>query len=140
MTVTIYHNPNCGTSRNTLAMIRQSGEEPKVIEYLKHPPGRAKLVELIGMESSRICACERTTGAATVAPRPASTSRRDSPPSRRSRRDDAATPKLLNGSKCRLFVMPATSQRWRAPSQRIGARREKSALRFEVDKLDSCCS
>jgi arsenate reductase (glutaredoxin) len=47
MTVTIYHNPNCGTSRNTLAMIRQSGEEPAVIEYLKHPPGRAKLVELI---------------------------------------------------------------------------------------------
>lgn len=35
MTVTIYHNPNCGTSRNALAMIRQSGEEPAVIEYLK---------------------------------------------------------------------------------------------------------
>ena len=47
MTVTIYHNPACGTSRNTLAMIRASGEEPAVIEYLKHPPGRAKLVELI---------------------------------------------------------------------------------------------
>lgn len=47
MTVTIYHNPDCGTSRNTLAMIRQSGEEPVVIEYLKNPPGRAKLVELI---------------------------------------------------------------------------------------------
>ena len=47
MTITIYHNPNCGTSRNTLGMIRQSGEEPVVIEYLKHPPGRAKLVELI---------------------------------------------------------------------------------------------
>ena len=38
MTITIYHNPNCGTSRNTLAMIRQSGEEPVVIEYLKTPP------------------------------------------------------------------------------------------------------
>ena len=37
MTVTIYHNPACGTSRNTLAMIRQSGEEPEVIEYLKTP-------------------------------------------------------------------------------------------------------
>ena len=37
MTVTIYHNPACGTSRNTLAMIRQSGEEPVVIEYLKEP-------------------------------------------------------------------------------------------------------
>ncbi|WP_376703763.1 arsenate reductase (glutaredoxin) [Mesorhizobium sp. ISC25] len=47
MTITIYHNPDCGTSRNTLAMIRQSGEEPKVIEYLKNPPSREKLVELI---------------------------------------------------------------------------------------------
>ena len=47
MTVTIYHNPACGTSRNTLAMIRESGEEPEVIEYLKTPPSRARLVELI---------------------------------------------------------------------------------------------
>lgn len=47
MTITIYHNPECGTSRNTLAMIRQSGEEPEVIEYLKTPPSREKLVELI---------------------------------------------------------------------------------------------
>jgi arsenate reductase (glutaredoxin) len=47
MTVTIYHNPACGTSRNTLAIIRQSGEEPEVIEYLKTPPSRARLVELI---------------------------------------------------------------------------------------------
>jgi arsenate reductase len=47
MTVTIYHNPECGTSRNTLAMIRQSGEEPEVIEYLKTPPSREKLLELI---------------------------------------------------------------------------------------------
>ena len=46
MTVTIYHNPACGTSRNTLAMIRQSGEEPEVIEYLKTPPSRARLLEL----------------------------------------------------------------------------------------------
>jgi arsenate reductase (glutaredoxin) len=45
--VTIYHNPACGTSRNTLAMIRQSGEEPEVIEYLKNPPDRARLIELI---------------------------------------------------------------------------------------------
>ncbi|OJU30006.1 MAG: arsenate reductase (glutaredoxin) [Nitrobacter sp. 62-13] len=43
MTVTIYHNPACGTSRNTLAMIRQSGEEPVIVEYLKHPPDRARL-------------------------------------------------------------------------------------------------
>jgi arsenate reductase (glutaredoxin) len=47
MTITIYHNPACGTSRNTLAMIRQSGEEPEVIEYLKTPPSRDRLVELI---------------------------------------------------------------------------------------------
>ncbi len=47
MTITIYHNPDCGTSRNTLAMIRQSGEEPVVIEYLKTPPSRERLVELI---------------------------------------------------------------------------------------------
>ena len=47
MTITIYHNPACGTSRNTLAMIRQSGEEPEVIEYLKTPPSRARLIELI---------------------------------------------------------------------------------------------
>jgi arsenate reductase len=47
MSVTIYHNPACGTSRNTLAMIRQSGEEPEVIEYLKTPPNRAQLLELI---------------------------------------------------------------------------------------------
>ena len=47
MSVTIYHNPDCGTSRNALAMIRQSGEEPEVIEYLTNPPSRAKLVELV---------------------------------------------------------------------------------------------
>ena len=47
MSITIYHNPACGTSRNTLAMIRQSGEEPEIIEYLRDPPGRARLIELI---------------------------------------------------------------------------------------------
>ena len=47
MSVTIYHNPDCGTSRNTLAAIRQSCEEPEVIEYLKTPPNRERLVELI---------------------------------------------------------------------------------------------
>jgi arsenate reductase (glutaredoxin) len=45
--VTIYHNPACGTSRNTLAMIRASGAEVEVIEYLKTPPSREKLVVLI---------------------------------------------------------------------------------------------
>jgi arsenate reductase len=47
VTVTIYHNPGCGTSRNTLAMIRASGEEPVVIEYLKTPPRRERLLELL---------------------------------------------------------------------------------------------
>jgi arsenate reductase len=47
MSIIIYHNPACGTSRNTLAMIRQSGEEPEVIEYLTTPPTRDRLVELI---------------------------------------------------------------------------------------------
>ena len=45
--VTIYHNPECGTSRNTLEMIRNSGEEPKVILYLQTPPSREELVALI---------------------------------------------------------------------------------------------
>ena len=49
MTVTIYHNPACGTSRNVLAMIRASGEEPEIIEYLKTPPSREKLRELLGL-------------------------------------------------------------------------------------------
>jgi len=48
MTIRIYHNPACGTSRNTLALIRNSGEEPEVIEYLLHPPSRETLLTLIG--------------------------------------------------------------------------------------------
>jgi arsenate reductase len=44
---TIYHNPDCGTSRNTLAMIRRSGVEPIVIEYLKTPPDRASIIKLV---------------------------------------------------------------------------------------------
>ena len=47
MTVTIYHNPACGTSRNTLAMIRATGIEPTVIEYLKSPPTRDALRDLV---------------------------------------------------------------------------------------------
>lgn len=47
MTATIYHNPDCGTSRNTLALIRHAGIEPTVIEYLKTPPSREELVRLI---------------------------------------------------------------------------------------------
>ena len=46
--ITMYHNPACGTSRNVLGLIRNSGVEPAVIEYLKAPPSRAELVSLIG--------------------------------------------------------------------------------------------
>jgi arsenate reductase len=49
MNATIYHNPKCGTSRNTLAILQRAGAEPTVIEYLKTPPDRAKLVELIAL-------------------------------------------------------------------------------------------
>lgn len=45
--VTIYHNPACGTSRNTLALIRNSGVEPEIVEYLKTPPSRDRLADLI---------------------------------------------------------------------------------------------
>lgn len=51
--VTMYHNPDCGTSRNTLALIRHAGIEPMVIEYLKTPPARTELVELIGQAMLR---------------------------------------------------------------------------------------
>jgi arsenate reductase (glutaredoxin) len=46
-TVTIYHNPDCGTSRNVLGLIRNAGVEPRVVEYLKTPPSREELVDLI---------------------------------------------------------------------------------------------
>ena len=45
--VVIYHNPECGTSRNTLAMIRNAGIEPTIIEYLRHPPSRDELTSMI---------------------------------------------------------------------------------------------
>ena len=53
MSVTIYHNPKCGTSRNTLAMIRASGVEPVIIEYLKTPPSRSELVKLLERMNAR---------------------------------------------------------------------------------------
>ena len=62
MTVTIYHNPACGTSRNTLAIIRQSGEEPVVIEYLKTPPTRERLKELIALMGIPVRALLREKG------------------------------------------------------------------------------
>lgn len=62
MSITIYHNPACGTSRNTLAMIRQSGEEPEVVEYLKTPPSRERLVELIALMGIPVRALLRQKG------------------------------------------------------------------------------
>ncbi len=47
MTVTIYHNPDCATSRNVLALIRNSGVEPRIVEYLKAPPSRDEFAELL---------------------------------------------------------------------------------------------
>ena len=62
MTITIYHNPACGTSRNVLAMIRPSGEEPIVIEYLKTPPTRERLKELIAAMAIPVRALLREKG------------------------------------------------------------------------------
>jgi arsenate reductase len=62
MTITIYHNPDCGTSRNTLAMIRASGEEPAVVEYLKKPPSRERLKELIAAMRIRVRGLLREKG------------------------------------------------------------------------------
>ena len=58
--ITIYHNPQCGTSRNTLALIRNSGAEPEVIEYLKTPPDRATLLALIAATGQPVINAVRT--------------------------------------------------------------------------------
>ncbi len=62
MGITIYHNPACGTSRNTLAMIRQSGEEPEIVQYLKTPPSREKLKELVAAMGVPVRAILREKG------------------------------------------------------------------------------
>ena len=62
MDVIIYHNPDCGTSRNTLALIRNSGVEPHVIEYLKTPPARALLRQLIDRMGTTVRALLREKG------------------------------------------------------------------------------
>lgn len=60
--ITIYHNPQCGTSRNVLALIRNTGVEPEVIEYLKTPPSRTKLLELVGQMGISVRALLRQKG------------------------------------------------------------------------------
>jgi len=62
MTITIYHNPDCGTSRNTLAMIEASGEEPVIVEYLKHPPSRDRLRQLVAAMGIPVRALLREKG------------------------------------------------------------------------------
>ena len=62
MTVIIYHNPDCGTSRNTLGLIRNAGIEPDIIEYLKHPPDEATLVDLIAKAGLTVQAAVRQKG------------------------------------------------------------------------------
>ena len=60
MPIKIYHNPQCGTSRNALALIRNSGEEPEVIEYLSYPPTKAELKQLIADMGEGVRAAIRT--------------------------------------------------------------------------------
>ena len=62
MDVIIYHNPDCGTSRNTLAMIRNAGIEPHVVEYLKTPPSRSLLKQLIARMGITVRALLREKG------------------------------------------------------------------------------
>ena len=63
MTITIYHNTACGTSRNTLALIRNTGVEPVIIDYVKHPPTREELVDLIARAGMSVRAVMRDKGA-----------------------------------------------------------------------------
>ena len=67
MSIVLYHNPDCGTSRNVLALIRASGEEPEVIEYLQAPPSRERLVALIAAAGLTVRAAMRRKGTPYVA-------------------------------------------------------------------------
>ena len=60
--ITIYHNPQCGTSRNTLALIRNSGEEPRIVHYLETPPDREELLKLIAATGQPIRSLMREKG------------------------------------------------------------------------------
>lgn len=67
MPITIYHNPSCGTSRNTLALIRNSGVEPEIIDYVQHPPSRAVLQDLIARAGLTVRGALREKGELYVA-------------------------------------------------------------------------
>lgn len=60
--ITIYHNPQCGTSRNTLALIRNSGEEPRIVHYLETPPSREELLKLIAATGQPVRSLMREKG------------------------------------------------------------------------------
>ena len=62
MNITIYHNPACGTSRNTLALIRNAGIEPRIVEYVEHPPSRQILTEMITKAGLRVREAIREKG------------------------------------------------------------------------------
>ena len=62
MTITIYHNPACGTSRNVLAAIRAAGHEPRIVEYLKTPPSRAELEAMLAAMGVGVRAILRQRG------------------------------------------------------------------------------
>lgn len=62
MSITIYHNTACGTSRNTLALIRNTGVEPVIIDYVKHPPAREELLDLIARAGLSVRAAMRDKG------------------------------------------------------------------------------
>jgi arsenate reductase len=62
MTVTIYHNPKCSTSRNVLEMIRDKGVEPEVVEYLKTPPGKEKIADIVKATGEPVRAILRERG------------------------------------------------------------------------------
>jgi arsenate reductase (glutaredoxin) len=79
MNVTIYHNPDCGTSRNTLAMIHNAGIEPEIIEYLKTPPSRSTLKELIARAGLTVRGVLREKGTPYADPGLGSTSVDDEP-------------------------------------------------------------
>ena len=94
--LSVYHNPDCGTSRNTLAMIRQSGEEPEVIQYHKTPPSRATVVRLIGDAGLTVRAALR----AKDTPYDALGLKRRATPRRRVARCDRSAPRFRSTARC----------------------------------------